>query len=83
MACTWLTLTQSACDSRIREELSEHPELGDLDDDSRNGGSTAPTTNAGTPMPSTVPSGKLKLTFNSSQYANGGSSGVQSDDDDD
>jgi ATP-dependent helicase STH1/SNF2 len=29
-----------------------------------------------------VSSGKLKLTFNKDQYANGGSSGVQSDDDD-
>jgi ATP-dependent helicase STH1/SNF2 len=68
--------------SRISEELNEHPELGDQDDSSRNGGSTAPTTNAGTPLPSTGNSGKLKLTFNNSQYANGGSSGVQSDDDD-
>jgi ATP-dependent helicase STH1/SNF2 len=59
--------------------LSDHPELGDLDDSSRNGDSTAPTTSAGTPMPA-VSSGKLKLTFNKDQYANGGSSGVQSDD---
>ena len=61
-------------ESRIRDEISEHPELGD--EDSRNGGSTAPTTTAGTPVPT-----KIKLTLKNSQYANGGSSGVQSDDD--
>jgi ATP-dependent helicase STH1/SNF2 len=69
-------------ESKIREELTDHPELGDLDDSSRNGGSTAPTTSAGTPMPATISSGKLKLTFNKDQYANGGSSGAQSDEDD-
>lgn len=73
---------QNACDSQIRQEISEHPELGDLDGSSQNGGSTAPTTSAGTPMPTTASSGKLKLTFNKDQYANGGSSGLQSDDDD-
>jgi ATP-dependent helicase STH1/SNF2 len=63
-------------ESRIRDEISEHPELGD-EDSSRNGGSTAPTTNNGTPAP------KLKLNFNTnSNFANGGSSGQQSDDDD-
>jgi ATP-dependent helicase STH1/SNF2 len=72
---------QNALESKVREELNEHPELGDLDDSSRNGDSTAPTTSAGTPMPA-VSSGKLKLTFNKDQYANGGSSGMQSDDDD-
>lgn len=72
---------QNACDRLIREEVSEHPELGDGDESSRNGGSTAPTTGAGTPVPAPS-SGKLKLTFNNSQFANGGSSGVQSDDDD-
>jgi len=66
---------EAACEAKIREEINEHPELGD-DDSSRNGGS-APTTTTGTPMPS----GKLKL-INSANYANGGSSGVQSDDDD-
>ena len=67
-------------ESRIRDEINEHPELGDIDDSSRNGGSTAPTTNNGTPAPAT----KLKLTFNSGNphFANGGSSGQQSDDDD-
>jgi ATP-dependent helicase STH1/SNF2 len=67
-------------ESRVRDEINEHPELGDLDDSSRNGGSTAPTTTNGTPAPAT----KLKLTFNSgnSHFANGGSSGQQSDDDD-
>lgn len=78
-----LTNVQNACESRIRDELNDHPELGDLDESSsRNGGSTAPTTSAGTPLPQSVSSGKLKLNFNSSQAANGGSSGLQSDDDD-
>ena len=71
---------QNALESRIRDEINDHPDLGDLDDSSRNGGSTAPTTTNGTPAPAT----KLKLTFNSgnSQLANGGSSGQSSDDDD-
>ncbi|KUJ12726.1 putative chromatin structure-remodeling complex subunit snf21 [Mollisia scopiformis] len=69
---------ENACDSLIRDELNEHPELGDVDDSSRNGGSTAPGTSAGTPIASST---KLKLTFNSSQQANGGGSGAQSDDD--
>ncbi len=73
--------SQNALEAKLREEVNAHPELGDMDDSSRNGDSTAPTTSAGTPMPA-VSSGKLKLTFNKDQYANGGSSGVQSDDDD-
>jgi ATP-dependent helicase STH1/SNF2 len=72
---------QAACNSKIQDEENEHPELADLDGSSRNGGSTAPTTSAGTPLASAVP-GKLKLTFNSSLYGNGGSSGMQSDEDD-
>jgi ATP-dependent helicase STH1/SNF2 len=72
---------ENACSSKIRDELNDHPEFGDLDDSSRNGGSTAPTTSAGTPMATTAASGKIKLTFNNAQYTNGGSSGIQSDDD--
>jgi ATP-dependent helicase STH1/SNF2 len=60
----------------MADEIADHPELGDQDS-SLNGGSTAPTTNAGTPMPASA--AKLKLNFNKSM-ANGGSSGVQSDD---
>lgn len=71
-------MPQNACDSIIRDELNEHPELGDVDDSSRNGGSTAPGTSAGTPIAGNP---KLKLTFNSSQVNNGGVSGAQSDDD--
>ena len=71
-------ILQNAMDSRIRDEINEHPELGDPDGSSRDGGSTAPTTSNGTPAPTT----KLKLTFNSnSHFANGGSSEQQSDDD--
>ncbi|TGO28016.1 hypothetical protein BPAE_0033g00180 [Botrytis paeoniae] len=71
------------CESRIQDEINEHPELGpDGDETSRNGGSTAPTTSAGTPMPAPGPSTKLKLTFNK-QPANGRSSSMQTDDDDD
>ncbi|KAG9242332.1 SNF2 family N-terminal domain-containing protein [Calycina marina] len=68
-------IIQNALETNIGEEISEHPELGE--EESRNGGSTAPTTTQGTPVPPT----KLKLTMKSSQYANGGSSGAQSDDD--
>ncbi len=65
-------------ESRVRDEINEHPELSDLDDSSRNGGSTAPTTTNGTPAPAM----KLKLNFNvgNSHFTNGGSSGQQSDD---
>lgn len=61
----------------MRDEIADHPELGE---ESQNGGSTAPTTNAGTPLPSAL-SGKLKLNFNTNKLANGGSSGVHSDED--
>ncbi|KAI9746662.1 MAG: hypothetical protein M1818_000376 [Claussenomyces sp. TS43310] len=66
----------------IEDELNDHPELSDLEGSSRNGGSTAPTTSAGTPLASATP-GKLKITFNSSLYGNGGSSAAQSDDEGD
>ncbi|KAI6709815.1 hypothetical protein JHW43_007674 [Diplocarpon mali] len=62
-------------ESLIRDEISEHPELGD-DEAPRNGGSTAPTTNAGTPNPASAQRGR-----NKPSTANGGSSGLQSDDD--
>ncbi|KAK2630199.1 hypothetical protein QTJ16_001019 [Diplocarpon rosae] len=62
-------------ESLIRDEISEHPELGD-DESSRNGGSTAPTTNSGTPNPASAQRSK-----NKSSAANGGSSALQSDDD--
>ncbi|RQM07216.1 hypothetical protein DH86_00000907 [Scytalidium sp. 3C] len=78
-ACT----IEAALTSKIRDEIAEHPELGDLDDSSRNGGSTAPTTSAGTPLPTTGSGGKVKLTFNNpNNFANGGSSAAQSDDED-
>ena len=64
----------------MRDELNDHPELGDFDDSL--GSSTAPTTSAGTPLATPALGSKLKLTFNNSQFANGGSSGIQSDDDD-
>ncbi|KAK0124425.1 hypothetical protein ONS95_009384 [Cadophora gregata] len=70
---------QDAFESMIQDEIKEHPELGDGDDSSPNGGSTAPTTNAGTPVPG-ASNGKIKLVFNASAIANGGSSGRQSDD---
>ena len=63
----------------IQDEIREHPELGDGEDSSPNGGSTAPTTNAGTPVPGPS-NGKIKLVFNANALANGGSSGRQSDD---
>ncbi|PQE11414.1 putative SNF2 family ATP-dependent chromatin-remodeling factor snf21 protein [Rutstroemia sp. NJR-2017a BVV2] len=70
------------CEARIQDEINEHPELsGEGDESSRNGGSTLPTTSAGTPIPA-GPSTKLKLNFK--KPTNGGaSSSVQSGDDDD
>lgn len=66
----------------IQAEIDEHPELSGHGDDSRNG-STAPTTNNGTPIPS-APTGRIKLNLSKPRVAaNGGSSGAQTDDDDD
>jgi len=67
---------EAACNSKVQDELNEHPELGDFEGSSRDGGSTAPTTSAGTPAAAPP---KLKLNFNSSAYGNGGSSAAQSD----
>ncbi|CZT52557.1 probable SNF2 family ATP-dependent chromatin-remodeling factor snf21 [Rhynchosporium secalis] len=71
---------QDAFESLIQEEIKEHPELGEGEGSTPNGGSTAPTTNAGTPNPGPS-SGKIKLVFNANITGNGGSSGRQSDDD--
>ncbi|KAH6719872.1 SNF2 family N-terminal domain-containing protein [Leptodontidium sp. 2 PMI_412] len=71
---------QDAFESLIQDEIRDHPELGDGDDSSPNGGSTAPTTNTGTPVPGPS-NGKIKLIFNANATTNGGSSGRQSDDD--
>ncbi|RDW60111.1 putative chromatin structure-remodeling complex subunit snf21 [Coleophoma crateriformis] len=67
---------ENACNSQIDNELKDHPELVELD----GGSSVAPTTGANTP---TV-GNKVKLNFSKkdNEYANGGSSGAQSDDDD-
>ena len=72
---------QNSIEPLIQAELDEHPELNGQGDNSRNG-STAPTTNTGTPIPS-APVGRIKLNLSKPRVANGGSSGVQSDDDDD
>lgn len=69
---------EAACNSKIQEELSDHPELGELDGHSRNGTSTAPTTSAGTPAAASGP--RVKLNFkanNNADYTN-----EESDDED-
>lgn len=72
---------QAAFNSKMRDAINDHPELGELEN-ARNGGSSGPTTNAGTPVASGGGS-KLKLTFNAnSAFTNGGSSARQSDEDD-
>jgi len=69
---------EAACNSKVRDEISDHPELAELEGDSRHGTSTAPTTSAGTPAAASGP--RVKLTFKANQeYGNGGSSGMQSD----
>lgn len=68
---------EAACNSKIQEELSDHPELGELDGESRNGTSTAPTTNAGTTAAASAPRVKLNFKANNAEYAN-----EESDDED-
>ena len=76
---------QAACVAKLKEEAAKHPEMQDLDDlsTSADGRSTAAVSSAGTPMASGNTGTKLKLTFNNNKdgYANGGGSGMVSDDD--
>ena len=69
-------MSQAACNSKIQDEISDHPELAELEGDSRNGTSTAPTTNAGTPA--SGPRVKFTMKQNNAEYGNG----VQSDEED-
>lgn len=75
-------LIESACNSKIQDEFSDHPELAELEGGSRNGTSTAPTTNAGTPAAASAPRVKLTFKANNQEYGNGGSSGIPSDEED-
>ncbi|KAI4185235.1 MAG: hypothetical protein L6R41_004239 [Letrouitia leprolyta] len=73
---------EAACVSKLKAETADHPEFRDYDDSSStpaDGQSTAGASTRGTPMPvGNAP--KLKLTFNRNGVANGGDSGMQSDD---
>jgi ATP-dependent helicase STH1/SNF2 len=67
---------------QYEKELSEHHELADLEDGgSTKAASAAPSTGAGTPQPTSNGPTRIKLVSNSNgaSLANGGSSGVQSD----
>lgn len=69
---------------QYEKELSEHPELAELEDPSAANRSAAPsTTGAGTPQPTPNGPMRIKLVSNSNgaSQVNGGSSGVQSDED--
>lgn len=57
----------------MKDVINEHPELGAEES------STGPGTSAGTPIPSNG-GPKMKLKITNDNYQNGGSSGVQSDD---
>lgn len=73
---------ETACVNKLKAETANHPEFRDYDDSSStpaDAQSTAGASNRGTPMPAgNAP--KLKLTFNRNEMANGGDSGMQSDD---
>lgn len=77
-------MNQAECVAKLRQETEGHPELHDFDDPSSSvadGQSTAAVSGAGTPLTASAGLGqKLKLTFNRDAFANGGDSGVQSDD---
>ncbi|KAB5558326.1 SNF2-family ATP dependent chromatin remodeling factor like protein [Coniochaeta sp. 2T2.1] len=69
---------------QYEKELSEHPELAELEDGSvTKNTSAAPSTGAGTPQPTSNGPTRIKLVSNSNgaSQVNGGSSGVQSDED--
>ncbi|KAI5928706.1 SNF2-family ATP dependent chromatin remodeling factor snf21 [Camillea tinctor] len=63
---------------KAQEEISEHPELADLEDPSGKESSAAPTTSAGTPQPPASAT-RIKLVTNGASQTNGGTSGAQSD----
>ncbi|KAL8782529.1 MAG: hypothetical protein Q9213_005294 [Squamulea squamosa] len=76
---------EAACLAKLKQETENHPEFQDFEESSStpaDGRSTAGVSNVGTPMPSGHGAPKLKLTFNGHRngYANGGDSGMQSDD---
>ena len=82
---------QVACVSKLKQETAKYPEFQDFDDPNStpaDGRSTAAVSSAGTPLAaggSANGQQKLKLTFNGNGnhdvYTNGGTSGMQSDDD--
>ncbi|KAL8772646.1 MAG: hypothetical protein Q9209_002307 [Squamulea sp. 1 TL-2023] len=76
---------EAACLTKLKQETENHPEFQEFEEYNStpaDGRSTAGVSNVGTPMPSGLGAPKLKLTFNGHRngYANGGDSGMQSDD---
>ncbi|KAI0166277.1 SNF2 family N-terminal domain-containing protein [Xylariaceae sp. FL1272] len=63
---------------KAQEEMNEHPELLDLEEPVTKDSSTAPTTSAGTPQPSTNAT-RIKLVSNGASQVNGGTGGDLSD----
>lgn len=61
----------------MQEELTQRPELAELEDSSAKDSSVAPT-NAGTPQASGGTT-RIKLVTNGTSQANGGANSVQSD----
>jgi ATP-dependent helicase STH1/SNF2 len=82
MICLLTLFFQSFFNQQYEKELSEHPELAELEDGSvTKNNSAAPSTGAGTPQPTSNGPTRIKLVSNSNgaSQVNGGSSGVQSD----
>ena len=80
--CLLTLFFQSFFNRQYEQELGEHPELAELEDPSAtNNNSAAPSTGAGTPQPTPNGPMRIKLVSNSNgaSQVNGGSSGVQSD----
>ena len=91
-ALTTDPVIQAACVTKLKEETEDHPGFQDFDGGNSNstpadGRSTAGVSGAGTPMASAYGNGagapKLKLTFNGNRsgFANGGDSGMNSEED--
>lgn len=76
-----LTRTQKSFNDQSQAELSQHPELAELEDPSAKDSSVAPTS-VGTPQASGgTGTTRIKLVTNGTSQANGGANSVHSDGD--
>ncbi|KAL8868750.1 MAG: hypothetical protein Q9198_008076, partial [Flavoplaca austrocitrina] len=74
----------AACLSKLKQETANYPEFQDFEESRStpaDGRSTAGVSKVGTPMPPGSGAPKLKLLFNGTRngFANGGDSGMQSE----